>query len=350
MASEWINGFTLVDLLRHRGRLELPEALRLLADASDAAAHGSTNGLHRLQLTPHQTLVHFATAFEGDRDRAVRAMVDRPLAKWPAFGLKIEAVSPAREMGRTPTWAGSMTLVPGARGPGRDTQSSIRGLVEGSYFYALGALLYEILNGTPPPASSEGGREVPPLPMLGEEANDLLQRALSANPGFRDEREFFDAVLAACGLGRGDLRFGREEGPKMPRVEPAGDATVVPNSMPVVGAASTVSMPMPAPVRMAPPIRTKLLRPKGASFPTEAPPAPGPSPWQRLPPVVIAAGVAAAVVLVAVGVFLLVPKGHPPAPPQNTSVETPAPQTDATDAGSSAATPAPRADEPSPTP
>ena len=182
VASEWINGFTLVDLLRHRGRLELPEALRLLEDASAAAAHGSANGLHRLQLAPHQILVHFPVAFAGDKARAVRAIIDRPLAQWPGFGLKIDAISPAREAGRTPTWAGTMTLVPTAAG--RDTQSSIRGLVEGSSFHALGALFYEMLNGTVPSATGKDGREVPPLPMLGEEANTLLRRGPVSEPGF----------------------------------------------------------------------------------------------------------------------------------------------------------------------
>ena len=343
MATEWIEGFTLVDLLRHRGRLELPEALRLLEDASDAAAHGSANGLHRLELAPHQILVHFPAGFEGDKARTVRTIIDRPLAQWPVFGLKIDAVAPAREIGRTPTWAGAMTLVPSSRQPGRDTQSSIHGLVEGSYFYALGALLYETLNGTAPPSDPAGGREVPPLPMLGEEANDLLQRALSANPGFRNEREFFDALLAASGLERGDLQFKPASNPQ---VSYAGPATVVPSPEPVVIAASPVSASPPVPPRMAPTIRTKLIRPRAAkSTPPALPQASDPS--RRIPPLAIAAGAVGLVAVAAVGGFWLLPKHPAPAPPQPAPVESPAAPVDETDSPS----PLPASPEPSsPTP
>ncbi len=311
MANEWIEGFTLVDLLRHRGRLGVVEALRLLEDASDAAAHGSANGLHRLELAPHQILIGFPAGFEGDKARTVRTIIDRPLAQWPEFGLKIDAVAPAREMGRTPTWAGGVTLVPSSRQPGRDTQSSIRGLVEGSYFYALGALLYEMLNGTPPPSDPAGEREVPPLPMLGEEGNDLLQRALSANPGFRNEREFFDALLAASGLERGDLRF---KSASDPQVSYAAAATVVPSAGPAIIAASTVSANQLAVPRMAPTIRTKLLRPRAANA-TPTGPARGIHPLRRIPPWTIAAGAVGLVAVMAVGGFLLVPKHPAPAPP-----------------------------------
>ncbi len=342
MATEWIEGFTIVDLLRRRGRLELPEALRLLEDASDAAAHGSANGLHRLELAPHQILVHFPAGFGGDKARAIRAIIDRPLTQWPGFGLKIDAVAPARDMGRTPTWAGAATLVPSSRQPGRDTQSSIRGLVEGSYFYALGALLYETLNGTAPPRNPADGREVPPLPMLGEEGNDLLQRALSANPGFRNEREFFDALLTACGLERGDLRVKPTSDPP---VSYAAAATVVPSAEPVVIAASTASANSPAPPRMAPTIRTKLLRPRKGKTTLPATSHAG-NAARRIPPLAIAAGAVGCVAVAAVGGFLLLPKHPAPAPPP-VPVESPAAPVDEAESPS----PSPASVEPmSPTP
>ncbi len=323
VASEWINGFTLVDLLRHRGRLELPEALRLLADASAAAAHGSANGLPRLQLAPHQILVHFPAAFAGDKARAIRAMVDRPLAQWPEFGLKIDAIYPAREPGRTPAWADAMTLVPPAAGPGRDTPSSMRGLVAGSPFHALGALLYEMLNGTVPSATEKNGREAPPLPMLGEEANDLLRRALSPNPGFRHEQELFDALLAASGLRREELPRPSGHVPPVPFADPAAGATMVPSSEQAAGVASTVSLEA-ASVRMAPTIRTKLLRPRDGVVPSPAPARSG-NPRRRVSPAWVAAGVAGLVGVAAVGGWMLWPQRSSPAPPSSEAVASPTP-------------------------
>ena len=310
VASEWVNGFILVDLLRHRGRLELLEAFHLLAHASDAAAHGSANALHRLELTPRQIFVHFPAAFDGDRNRAVRAILDRPLARWPEFGLKIDALAPARETGRTPTWAGARTLVPAAREPGRDTQSSIRGLLEGSYFYALGSLLYEMLGATLPPSGEDTARDLPPLPALNEEANGLLERALSANPGFRDEREFFDALLAASGLTRGELRFTPPPGTR----GQVADATVVPPADRVASGASTVSPASAVPASFAPAIPTKLLRPR---VPVSTPVAVDSRPRLHLRPAVIVAGIiVATVLLLAAGllIFLSRRQAAPPLP------------------------------------
>ena len=343
LASEWIDGFTLVDLLRHRGRLELPEALRLLEDASDAAAHGSANGLRRLELTSHQILVHFPAGFEGVRAGAVRKAIDRPLAKWPEFGLKIDAIAPARETDRTPTWAGAMTLVPASPQRGRGTPSRVHGPAAGSYLYPLGTLCYEMLNGTPPPGVSAGGRDAPPpLPMLGEEANAVLRRALSANPGFRDEREFFDALLTASGLERGDLRFRPKSGAKILAAPPAGEATVVPPSERVIVAAHTVPVDPPLALRMAPTIRTTLLRPRH--------PRPTKDAMQlaaRPPRWILPAGIAGLLMVAAVCGYFLLPKR--PAPPRNGSAQPSAAPMEEADSPAAPASPAP-ADETPPAP
>ena len=252
LASEWVNGFTLVDLLRHRGSLEQREALQLLAQASDAAAHGSVNGLRHLALASHEILVHFPRAFDGDPVHAVRAILDRPLAKWPVFGLKVNALTQPDHHPDSPAPDVPMTLVPAAARPSE------------GYFHPLGALLYELLSGTPPPPEPDGKRELPPLPMLGEEANELLQRALSPRPGFRDEREFFDALLAACRLKRGELCPGEE-------FSPAPIATRTPDVTQVPPATPSADAPAPA-LLMAAPIRTKLLRPPPTALHTAAPP------------------------------------------------------------------------------
>jgi serine/threonine protein kinase len=208
--SEWVRGFTVVDLLRARGRLTLREAMSLLAQASDAAAHAAAHRLHQLELDPHQILVNFSHDFGletggGEEALALVKLQHESLVQWPAFGIKIDALAPAREDAAQVTWAGDMTMaVNSPRLPQRDTQSSIRGLIEGSYLYSLAALTYELLSGAPPP---DAGRNLAALPALSEEANQVLRRALLPNPGFTGEREFFEQLLLASGLGTNQLLF-----------------------------------------------------------------------------------------------------------------------------------------------
>lgn len=243
VASEWVDGFTLVDLLRHRGCLGLPDALRLLAPASDAAAHGRANGLHRLELAPHQILVHLPTTLDDSPDRAI---LDLPLAKWPRFSLKIDALAPPHGTGDCAVNSGSLTLV----SPGSSPTRTLFTLEDG-YVRPLGALLYELLSGTPPPAGHGSKRELPPLPALGEQANKLLQRALSPQPDFHGEQEFFEALLAACHLARSDVE--QRSGPfRAAVVRRTTNATLVPGTTPTGEPPSTLPM--------APRIRTRPLR------------------------------------------------------------------------------------------
>ncbi len=224
-ASEWVQGFTVVDLLRHRGCLEPSEALSLITQAAAAAVHARANSLRRLELAPHQILIGLPATFNVDPARGVRTILDQPLARWPRFGLKIDALAlPHGGRGGAAMDASSLTLVPS----GNVTREPTIG-----YIHALDALLYELLSGTPPFSEASGRREIPPLPALGEEANALLQCALYPRPDFRSEQEFIDALLAACHIA-----------PRVSRPE------AEPPSAPITGTPS-----------MAPTIRTKLLRP-----------------------------------------------------------------------------------------
>ena len=193
MVSEWIRGFRLVDLLNHRGRLEVSEALQLLEQACDAAAHCGAHGLRRLGLGTHQILVQFPDVAAGVPEDFLR----QPLARWPEFGLKCDAFTPAREASHAPTWSGMVTLVAAPRAANHDRHPHVCGPPEDNYLYRLGALCYELLSGAPPPPPEDRTRELRPLAALAEEANEVLRRALSPDAGFGDGREFFAALVAA---------------------------------------------------------------------------------------------------------------------------------------------------------
>ncbi len=197
---EWINGYPLQGLLRSKGALGLRDALRLLGQAADAAAHCSAHRLYRLELSPQKILLHFPTLDEHAEAPSPASLVARDLDGGPRFSLKIDALAPAREAGRS-----SARRSGGAspRVTERDTLTSIRGLVEGSYFHALGTLLYELLGATPPPPDKP--QDSTPVDALGTGGNALLRRALSTNPGFGNELEFFQALLGACDVRAADL-------------------------------------------------------------------------------------------------------------------------------------------------
>ncbi len=186
-----------------------------------------------------------------------------------------------------------MTIVPTAEAPPAATEG---------YAHALGALFYEFLSGTPPPAEPVGRRELPPLPVLNEEANAVLQHALSPQAGFRSEREFFEALLAACHLKRADLPPGADS------LLPVPARTLEPPT------GMAAHDPIVAALPMAPTIRTKLLRPpitgRNASSPATG------SSWRAGRLVVILVVVLA--VLAAGAAFLLRaahrPAARPPLP------------------------------------
>ena len=197
LVGEWVNGFTLVDLLRSRGQLPLLDTLHLAAQAAVTADHARACDLRRLELSLHQVMTGFEESPDGTVD--TRAALTNSLDQWPPFTLKFDAIGITREAGDSVTWGGDMTMMPAAPVLGRDTQTSIRGFVEGSDLFALGLMIYELLSGAPPAQSQRGARYVA-LPALNEAANMVLRRALSANPGFATNVEFFKALVDASGL------------------------------------------------------------------------------------------------------------------------------------------------------
>ncbi len=213
LVLEWINGFTLVDLLRRRGRLKLRETLLLAQQACGAADHAKASGLERLELAARQVMLHLpAETVAGvghGADTGINTRIGEPLTDWPSFSVKLNALGISPDIAlNVATAGGEMTMVPGARIINRDTQSSIRGLHENSYLHGVAALIYELLNGTPPNASTDAaggttGRDVAyvSLGAMNEAANLVLRQALHhEGEGFATCREFFLALARANGM------------------------------------------------------------------------------------------------------------------------------------------------------
>ena len=271
---EWVHGYPLAEAIRPGKAWSLPDALRLLGLLADAAQHCSAHRLHRLELSPHKILLGFPEVGEDDPPPVPAALADRPLDQWPPFTVKVDALAPAREAARGSARGSGTGSAP--RLPGRDTLSSIRGLVEGSYFYALGVLVYELL-GAAPPTGVEGAPEFPPLPALPDEGNAVLARAFSTNPGFGTENEWFAALLAACGLRREEIGLARPladepsptsvratarasgsggSAPAPPATRP-GEGRATPVRPPTESRARAATPPPPAPASIRPTVSTR---------------------------------------------------------------------------------------------
>ncbi len=206
LVGEWVNGFNLVEVLRARGKLAVREVLPLLGQAAAAADHARSFELPPLELGLHQILAHFPEVplEEKGGSTVTRATLNLSVDKWPRYLLKFDAIGALREAGDSVTLTGDMTMLPNRPLRDRDTQTSIRGLVEGSHIFSLATLVYELLNGSPPaqnrPDEGRDGKYAA-LPALNEAGNNVLRKALSPNPGFATSTAFFRDLLAASGLG-----------------------------------------------------------------------------------------------------------------------------------------------------
>ena len=198
LVEEWVNGFSLVDVLRSRGQVGVRETLQLLGQAAATADFASAHGLTRLELGLHQILAHFPTSGSESEVPPSRTILSSTLDRWPDFSLKLDALGITREAGDSVTWSGDMTLMPDAPSLGRDTQTSIRGLVESTFLFSLGTLVYELLSGAPPAVGrSSEGRSVRyvALPALNEASNSVLRQVLSPNPTFSSATRILRGAL-----------------------------------------------------------------------------------------------------------------------------------------------------------
>jgi serine/threonine protein kinase len=196
---EWLEGFTLSDLLRVRHTLTLREScllLKQIAPAVDAALAVNLG----LEMNLRQIMVHFPEGFgEPSEDLVLRC----PLDEWPAFVVKMDALNQAYEAGETVTGAGSRI-----GGDSGNEQGVIR----------VGLLVYELLGGKP------GG--FTPLANASEDENRVLRQCLTPGQTFRTAAEFYQALIALPGERSSIQGIGSSSPRPIPKPDPAAQTFV----------------------------------------------------------------------------------------------------------------------------
>jgi serine/threonine protein kinase/ActR/RegA family two-component response regulator len=178
---EWTNGFSLLNLLRNRRKLHASEALPLIKHAATGLDYALRSGLKFVSLSLAETFVHFA---DTESVPSETMLLQRPVAEWPGFHVRLHPLSGVKGPMPDETWGGDHTVVGGllARAPVAEDSPS-------RYIRELAALTYELLGGS----RTVSARYVP-LAAVTEEGNEVLHRGLT-NPGsFETARSFYDTL------------------------------------------------------------------------------------------------------------------------------------------------------------
>ncbi len=197
LVTDWVDGLSLLEVLRHRGRLPRAEVFSLLEPLAAAADHAREHALPGLDFNLGQVLLGFdiaAVRIPPDTN-ARAALVSAPLTEWPSFLPRVSPLTLLPESGVLTTWAGGRTMVPAvtaprpaagsgsATGEGRQPAgypAGEAGAAGPSYLEQLARLAYELLGGVALPADAAApGFRCPPLAVLSERGNDVLRSVLT---------------------------------------------------------------------------------------------------------------------------------------------------------------------------
>jgi len=178
IAYEGVAGNSLLEIMRKRRRLTLPEVLILLGQAASAADHGVEHDIAGLAFNLSMVRILTAEAAVGGKNEA---WMTQPCHQWPSFTLKIP-------------FYGSL--------PGLDLDPSFPGAASSreerliSYLRALGETAHELLGGVKPRNIPFSEASYTPLSTLSEQGNILLRRALFGveKPAFASASEFVTAL------------------------------------------------------------------------------------------------------------------------------------------------------------
>jgi serine/threonine protein kinase/formylglycine-generating enzyme required for sulfatase activity len=179
VVSEKIEGFTLLELLKHRGALPPHEALLLLTPLAAAADHAAAHGLRGFTLGKGQTWVHFpADPTAENRQNALA----EPVGTWAPHILKVEALSLGGSGGDDAAGQSIATLA---------TAGPVLGSAQRTPATALAQLTSELLGGS--------ATIFTPIPRLTEAANTILRHATTDPAAYPTATAFLTALQPTLG-------------------------------------------------------------------------------------------------------------------------------------------------------
>jgi serine/threonine protein kinase len=264
VVMEWVEGRSLAALLADEGALDAERVARLVDSVALGLQAAHRQGLSHGHLDPTRI---FVLPSGGDGDETPGAERTKILG----FGLGDDLAPGPPITEETPYMAPEQLA--GEAQPLADQ-------------FALAAIVYELLTGVPP--SSDGDERRPPpsireyVPSLNVIVDDVVQRALSTDPGARwadvytFSKRLREAIDAEGGLEREEktrlapLPLTITRAPIVPA--PASVATSVSFDFPVI-ASVDVDLRTPAPRRLGSPISPT---PGGPLMTQTPPPFPGP--------------------------------------------------------------------------
>ncbi|MEI9892667.1 MAG: hypothetical protein WDN28_01800 [Chthoniobacter sp.] len=179
IVQEWVQGISLLDLLRRRRELSIGEALHLLSTLPATIDFLAREAVPIPRPLLGKLFVEFVDA--GDADNLIETPVDR----WPAYVLKLNPLSLRGLLADSVTDETKHTVVVDPR-----QASEIQ---EGYGPRELALLLYELLGGRTREVDS---RRYSPLSSLREAGNAVLRRELLAMP-HADCESFWHDLLQA---------------------------------------------------------------------------------------------------------------------------------------------------------
>ena len=195
LVEEPLVGFSLRDLLAARhGSLSADDTLPLLEQAAAAADHATSRRLDQLDFALHHLRVHFPFSDPTVEPFDSRTFLTLPMERWPEWNLKVHPFRVERDSLEHHTWAGDVTLVPGAV-PARADPAEGGQTGPGQPVRHLANLAYELLGGAPSGGlRATGGVKSGSLATLNEAGNTVLTRALSEPGSFANCHDFFRAM------------------------------------------------------------------------------------------------------------------------------------------------------------
>ncbi|HEY2424177.1 MAG TPA: PEGA domain-containing protein, partial [Chthoniobacterales bacterium] len=173
VVSEWIHGFTLLDLLRVRRELTWPEVLVLVRPFASVLDFLTDRQELKGVIKLRKTFVAFA-----EETANVESLQHNLLSSWPTYSVKADTLDLCTDVQ-----------------PAEPTETLVTGsnLVYSDHpIRQLAALLYELLGGAANPSGSAAGvSRFAPLPKLTENGNTVLRRALLDPDYFSSAVDFF---------------------------------------------------------------------------------------------------------------------------------------------------------------